>query len=117
MISFFKKKKIVPHIKLSGVIGNFGKFRQGIDFAGQQELIKKALRKWLSKRGDMRILWIEDDPNYADHNYFRSNIFSKHTISPVEDEDDFLFDKAYELIDNNLAQYDYIVIDIMHMSL
>ncbi len=42
MISFFKKKKIVPHIKLSGVIGNIGKFKQGIDFAGQQEVIKKA---------------------------------------------------------------------------
>ena len=42
MFSFFKKKKIVPHIKLSGVIGNVGKFKQGIDFAGQQEIIKKA---------------------------------------------------------------------------
>ena len=42
MISFFKKKKIVPHIKLSGVIGNVGKFKQGIDFAGQEEVIKKA---------------------------------------------------------------------------
>ena len=42
MISFFKKKKIVPHIKLSGVIGNVGKFKQGIDFAGQEEILKKA---------------------------------------------------------------------------
>ena len=42
MFSFFKKKKIVAHLKLSGVIGNAGKFRQGIDFAGQEELIKKA---------------------------------------------------------------------------
>ena len=42
MFSFFKKKKIVPHIKLSGVIGNVGKFKQGIDFAGQEEVIKKA---------------------------------------------------------------------------
>tara|TARA_Y100001970_G_C13982902_1_gene724132 strand:- start:71 stop:880 length:810 start_codon:yes stop_codon:yes gene_type:complete len=42
MFSFFKKKKIIPHIKLSGVIGNVGKFRQGIDFAGQEEIIKKA---------------------------------------------------------------------------
>ena len=42
MISFFKKKKIVPHIKLSEVIGNVGKFKQGIDFAGQEEVIKKA---------------------------------------------------------------------------
>ena len=42
MFSIFKKKKIVPHIKLSGVIGNVGKFKQGIDFAGQEEIIKKA---------------------------------------------------------------------------
>ena len=42
MFSFFKKKKIVAHLKLSGVIGNAGKFKQGIDFAGQEELIKKA---------------------------------------------------------------------------
>ena len=42
MFSFFKKKKTVAHLKLSGVIGNAGKFKQGIDFAGQEELIKKA---------------------------------------------------------------------------
>ena len=42
MLSFFKKKKIVPHIKLSGVIGNVGKFKQGIDFSGQEEVILKA---------------------------------------------------------------------------
>ena len=42
MFSFFKKKKIVPHVKLNGVIGNVGKFRQGLDFAGQEEIIKKA---------------------------------------------------------------------------
>ena len=42
MFSFFKKKKIIQHIKLSGVIGNVGKFRQGIDFASQEEIIKKA---------------------------------------------------------------------------
>ena len=42
MFSFFKKKKIVAHLKLNGVIGNAGKFKQGIDFAGQVELIKKA---------------------------------------------------------------------------
>ena len=42
MFSFFKKKKIVPHLKLSGVIGNVGKFRQGIDFSGQEEIISKA---------------------------------------------------------------------------
>ena len=42
MISFFKKKKIVPLIRISGVIGNVGKFKQGIDLTGQEELIKKA---------------------------------------------------------------------------
>ncbi len=42
MFSIFKKKKIIPHIKLSGVIGNVGKFKQGIDFAGQETIIKKA---------------------------------------------------------------------------
>ena len=42
MFSFFKKKKIISHIRLSGVIGNVGKFRQGIEYAGQEETIKKA---------------------------------------------------------------------------
>jgi signal peptide peptidase SppA len=42
MFSFFKKKKTIPHIKLSGVIGNVGKFKQGIDFSGQEEIIAKA---------------------------------------------------------------------------
>ena len=42
MFSFFKKKKIVSHIKLSGVIGNVGKFRQGIEYSSQEEIIKKA---------------------------------------------------------------------------
>ena len=42
MLSFFKKKKIISHLRLSGVIGNVGKFKQGIDFAGQEEIIKKA---------------------------------------------------------------------------
>ena len=42
MFSFFKKKKIISHVKLNGVIGNVGKFRQGIDFAGQEDILKKA---------------------------------------------------------------------------
>jgi len=42
MFNFFKNKKTIPHIKLSGVIGNVGKFKQGIDFSGQEEIIKKA---------------------------------------------------------------------------
>ena len=42
MFSFFKKKNIIAHIKLNGVIGNAGKFKQGIDFSGQEEIIEKA---------------------------------------------------------------------------
>ena len=42
IFKIFKKKKIVPHIRLSGVIGSIGKFKQGLDFSGQQEIIKKA---------------------------------------------------------------------------
>ena len=42
IFKIFKKKKIVPHIRLSGVIGAVGKFKQGLDFAGQQEIIKRA---------------------------------------------------------------------------
>ena len=42
MFSFFKKKKIIPHVRLSGVIGSAGRFKQGIDFSGQQEILNKA---------------------------------------------------------------------------
>ena len=42
MFTFFKKKKIIPHIKLNGVIGNVGKFKQGIDFSGQEDIILNA---------------------------------------------------------------------------
>ena len=41
MFSIFKKI-IVPHVRLTGVIGSVGKFKQGIDLAGQQEILKKA---------------------------------------------------------------------------
>ena len=42
IIKIFKKKKIVPHVRLSGIIGSVGKFKQGLDFTGQQEIIEKA---------------------------------------------------------------------------
>tara|TARA_B110000438_G_scaffold270180_1_gene287116 strand:+ start:29 stop:841 length:813 start_codon:yes stop_codon:yes gene_type:complete len=42
MFKIFKKKPIIPHIRLSGIIGAVGKFKQGIDFVGQQEIIQKA---------------------------------------------------------------------------
>ena len=42
ILKIFKKKKIIPHIRLSGVIGSVGKFKQGLDFVGQKEIIEKA---------------------------------------------------------------------------
>ena len=42
IFKIFKKKKIIPHIRLSGIIGSVGKFKQGLDFVGQKEIIEKA---------------------------------------------------------------------------
>ena len=42
MFSFFKKKIVVPHVRLTGVIGATGRFKQGIDLAGQRAILKKA---------------------------------------------------------------------------
>jgi signal peptide peptidase SppA len=42
ILKIFKKKKIIPHIRLSGVIGSVGRFTQGINFSGQQDIIDKA---------------------------------------------------------------------------
>jgi len=42
IFKIFKKKKIVPHIRLSGIIGSVGRFRQGLNFDGQREIIEKA---------------------------------------------------------------------------
>jgi len=42
MYNFFKKKTIIPHVRLSGVIGNAGRFNKGMDLVGQQDILKKA---------------------------------------------------------------------------
>ena len=42
IFKIFKRKKIVSHIRLSGIIGSVGRFKQGLNFSGQQELIQKA---------------------------------------------------------------------------
>ena len=42
MFSFLKKKTIIPHVRLTGVIGNAGRFNKGMDLAGQQDILKKA---------------------------------------------------------------------------
>jgi signal peptide peptidase SppA len=42
MFNFLKKKTVIPHVRLTGVIGNAGKFNKGMDLAGQQDILKKA---------------------------------------------------------------------------
>ncbi|MFL2889505.1 MAG: S49 family peptidase [Pelagibacteraceae bacterium] len=42
MFSIFKKKIVVPHVRLTGVIGSAGRFKQGLDLAGQKAILKKA---------------------------------------------------------------------------
>ena len=42
MFWIFKKKKVIPHVRLSGIIGSAGRFKQGMDLSGQQELLRKA---------------------------------------------------------------------------
>ena len=42
IFKIFKRKKIIPRIRLSGIIGSVGRFKQGINFASQQEIIDKA---------------------------------------------------------------------------
>ena len=42
MFSFLKKKKIIPHVRLTGVIGAAGKFKQGMDLSGQRNILKRA---------------------------------------------------------------------------
>ena len=42
MFSIFKKKNVVPHVRLTGIIGSAGRFRQGMDLAGQKDILKKA---------------------------------------------------------------------------
>tara|TARA_A100001011_G_scaffold381109_1_gene449240 strand:+ start:95 stop:907 length:813 start_codon:yes stop_codon:yes gene_type:complete len=42
MFWIFKKKKVVPHVRLTGIIGSAGRFKQGMDLYSQQEILKKA---------------------------------------------------------------------------
>ena len=42
MFSFFKKKTVVPHVRLTGIIGSAGRFKQGMDLDGQKDILKKA---------------------------------------------------------------------------
>ena len=42
MFPFLKKKKLIPHVRLTGVIGAAGKFKQGMDLSGQRNILKRA---------------------------------------------------------------------------
>ena len=42
MFSIFKKKIIVPHVRLTGIIGSGGRFKQGMELANQRDILKKA---------------------------------------------------------------------------
>ena len=42
MFSIFKKKTVVPHVRLTGIIGSAGRFKQGMDLDGQKDILKKA---------------------------------------------------------------------------
>ena len=60
-------------------------------------------------------MWIEDDPDISVKNYFGSNIFSDHQFESIIDksiDNSLLFERAYEIIDDQLERYDYIIIDI-----
>ena len=42
MFSLFKKKTVIPHVRLTGIIGSAGRFKQGMESANQKDIIKKA---------------------------------------------------------------------------
>ena len=42
MFSLFKKKTVIPHVRLTGIIGSAGRFKQGMELANQKDIIKKA---------------------------------------------------------------------------
>ena len=42
MFSIFKKKTVIPHVRLTGVIGSAGKFKQGMELVSQRDILKKA---------------------------------------------------------------------------
>ena len=63
----------------------------------------------------MRIMWIEDDPEFSVENTFGLQVFSDHQFEPIIDksiDNSLLFERAYEIIDDQLERYDYIIIDI-----
>ena len=60
IFKIFKKKKVIPHIRLTGIIGSVGKFKQGLNFSGQQELILKAFSIKRQKQWQFLLILQED---------------------------------------------------------
>jgi len=44
MLNFLKKKKIIPVVHMSGIIGNIGALRNGITISSIQDLLEKAFK-------------------------------------------------------------------------
>ncbi len=42
MFSIFRKKTVIPHVRLTGIIGSAGRFKQGMELANQRDILKKA---------------------------------------------------------------------------
>ena len=57
----------------------------------------------------MRILWIKDDPDISEKEFFGSNVFKAHEIVQIRE-----FETAAKVISEDLEQYDYIIIDIIN---
>ena len=86
MFSLFKKKKIIPHVKLNGVIGNVGKFKQGIDFAGQEDLLKKAGVNFILKYNELE----GDDIIAISKKFIENNKNKKDIIYIITNDQDYL---------------------------
>ena len=78
IFKIFKKKKIVPHIRLSGVIGAVGKFKQGLDFVGQKEIIEKAFSIKMTPFNTIRAYLLYVDPEGRKSSVLYQNPCSTH---------------------------------------
>ena len=84
IFKIFKKKKIVPHVRLSGVIGSVGKFKQGLNFDGQRDLIQKAFSIKKAKAVAISINSPGGSPvqSHLIYSYIKKNSFSSLMTHP-----------------------------------
>ena len=55
----------------------------------------------------MKILWIEDQTNNPEEEYFAESIRKDHEICQIQK-----FDDAFDAISNELIEYDFVVMDL-----